>query len=127
IKKTIMKPTIHHLVIAFLLLSLGVIVQSSGRINPQSSIYLSDAQVECIYDYRVNAPIRGSATNEKMIVNYKTILQTNSTVSKFWDWHSFKKDSIIYFSENEISKDSANRLRFKYYTSIEHLFSPVVI
>ena len=122
-----MKTTIHHLVIAFLLLSLGVIAQSSGKINPQSSIYLSDAQVECIYEYRVNAPVRGSATNEKMLVNYKTILQTNSSVSKFWDWHSFKKDSIIYFSENEISKDSASRLHVKYYGWVENLFLPVII
>ena len=122
-----MKPTIHHLVIILLLLSLGVIAQSSGRINPQNSIYLSDAQVECIYEYKVNAPVRGNATNEKMVVNYKTILQTNNSISKFWDWHSFKRDSILFFSENEISKDSARRLKGKYYSSIEYLFTPVVI
>ncbi len=85
---------------------------------------ISNAKVECIYSYKVNAPLKADTT-KKRTLNYYTILQTNGVDSKFWDWHSFKKDSII-FSSKSIDKYTIDKLKWKYYFNVENLFTPVI-
>jgi len=82
--------------------------------------------IECVYNYNVNLYLLNVQTNEKLVETYTTILQTSSSTSKFWDWNSFKKDSIIYSSTN-LSLDSLKTLKEKYYAKVRYLFMPVVL
>jgi len=100
--------------------------QSTHRKLPPHLQIVGQSMVECTYEYRVNAPLRAGTSNETEMVRYRTVLQAGGSVSKFWDWHSFKKDSITFFSETEIAPDSLRRLNGKYYYRVADLFSPTV-
>jgi GLPGLI family protein len=100
--------------------------QSSFKLNPKTSTFIDNALIECIYNYTVNAPLLNSQTNEKQAETFTTILQVNGSTSKFWDWNSFKKDSIIYSSAN-LSTNSIMKLKEKYYSRVKYLFMPVVL
>jgi|GEM_PF-241418 len=91
---------------------------------------LGNAQMECIYNYTVNAPLKKNKRNkknensEKVLETYTTILQTNGSTSKFWDWNNYMTDSIYqFFSGSEL--DRFKEQLYMYYTT-EHLFNPVV-
>lgn len=103
-----------------------VAAQSTFKLDPQASTFIDNALIECIYNYTVNVPLLNSQTNEKQAETYTTILQANGSSSKFWDWNSFKKDSIIYSSAN-LPTDSLKKLKGKYYTMVKYLFMPVVL
>ena len=103
-----------------------VAAQSTFKLDPQASTFIDNALIECIYNYAVNVPLLNSQTNEKQAETYTTILQANGSSSKFWDWNSFKKDSIIYSSAN-LPTDSLKKLKGKYYTMVKYLFMPVVL
>jgi len=124
-----MKTKYTHLILLVLLsLSVKQLYGQSSTFNldKKTSTFIDNAQIECIYEYKVNAPLRNSTSNEKLQFVYKTILQTNNSVSKFWDWHSFKKDSIIYSSADGLSKDSINKLTGQYFYRVRELFTPVI-
>ncbi|ADQ78509.1 Protein of unknown function, Porph ging [Paludibacter propionicigenes WB4] len=100
--------------------------QSSFKTDPQAATSIDKALIECIYSYRLNVPLLESTTNEKELQTYTTILQANSSTSKFWDWNSFKKDSIIYTS-TDLPADSLKKLNEKYYSMVKYMFTPVII
>ena len=103
-----------------------ITAQSSFKLDPQASTLIDNALMECIYNYTINVPLLNSPTNEKSVETYTTILQTNGSTSKFWDWNSFKKESIIYTSAN-IPADSLKKLNDRYYTKVKYLFAPVIL
>jgi len=103
-----------------------VAAQSTFKLDPQASTFIDNALLECIYNYTINVPLQNSPTNEKQSETYTTILQANGSSSKFWDWNSFKKDSIIYSSAN-LPADSLKKLKEKYYSIVKFLFMPVVL
>lgn len=88
---------------------------------------VSNAYIECQYHYSLHEQLIDSTSNEQVIETRTTILQANSTVSKFWDWHSFKHDSIILTSVPELVPDSLNRLMWKYNFKIKHIFKPIIL
>ena len=100
--------------------------QSSFKIDPQVATSIDNSLIECIYSYKMNAPLLESSTNETELDSYTTILQANSSTSKFWDWNSFKKDSIICTSAN-LPADSLKKLNERYYTKVKYLFAPVIL
>ncbi len=111
-------------ILTVLLASPWAMSQSDFKLDPATAEHIGNSLIECIYSYSVNAPLKtgeGRAT-----VTYNTILQANATVSKFWDWNSFKKDSIIYFSTDIISSDSIRRLHSIYHLRINNLFTPAI-
>ena len=99
---------------------------STFNLDPNTSTFIDNAQIECIYKYTVNAPLRNTS-GEKQTEIYNTILQANGSVSKFWDWHSFKKDSIIYVSSEKLSDNSISDLTDRYYKHVKDLFVPVIL
>jgi len=103
-----------------------VTAQSSFKLDTQASTFIDNALIECIYNYTINVPMKNSPTNEKQVEKYTPILQANGSSSKFWDWNSFKKDSIIYTSAN-LPADSLKKLNEKYYSKVKYLFMPVVL
>jgi GLPGLI family protein len=124
-----MKTKYTHLILLVLLfLSVKQLYGQSSTFNldPTTSTFIDNAQIECIYKYTVNAPLRNTS-GEKRTEIYNTILQANGSVSKFWDWHSFKEDSIIYSSANELSKDSISKVTDQYYYRVKDLFVPVIL
>jgi GLPGLI family protein len=115
-----------HIVLIGLSLSFGTKVltaQSPNRLDPKAITFQEKAMLECIYNYSVNAPLRDGKEYEKTTLTYKTILQANSSISKFWDWHSFKKDSIIYLSAEEITTDSLRKAYSKYHYRVKRLLN----
>jgi len=102
-----------------------ITAQSSFKLDPQASTLIDNALMECIYNYTVNVPLLNSQTNEKRTETYTTILQANGSTSKFWDWNSFKKDSIIYTSV-KLPADSLKKLNEKYYSTVRYLFAPEI-
>lgn len=124
-----MKTKYTHLVLLVLLfLSAKQIYAQSSTFNldQKTSTFIDNALIECIYKYTINAPLQNTS-GEKQTEIYNTILQANGTVSKFWDWHSFKKDSIIYFSSEKLSKDSIGKLAWQYNFTVKALFVPVIL
>jgi GLPGLI family protein len=124
-----MKTTHILLALSALLLSITVppvAAQSTFKLDTQAATLIDNALMECIYNYTINVPLLNSPTNEKLTEIYITILQANGSSSKFWDWNSFKKDSIIYSSDN-LPVDSLKKLKEKYYTMVRNLFVPVVL
>jgi GLPGLI family protein len=109
-----------------MLVTIQSLFGQSNKLDPKTSTFIDNAMIECIYNYTINAPLKDSI-DQKGEETYKTILQANSSVSKFWDWHSFKKDSISYFSKEEISKDSISELARKYHMKVKCLFEPVIV
>lgn len=112
----------------WLLISLSTIsiyAQSSFNLDTRANIFIDNALIECIYTYTINAPLKAD-TNKKQSLEYTTILQANGSFSKFWDWHLFKKDSIVYTSVNPLSRDSLNKLNWEYNFQIDNLFTPTV-
>jgi GLPGLI family protein len=114
------------LALLFLITVPPIFAQSIFKLNTHTSNYIDNALIECIYNYTANLPLLNSQTNEKLVETYTTILQANGSTSKFWDWNSFKKDSIIYSSAN-LPVDSLKELKEKYYTTVRYLFMPVVL
>lgn len=104
---------------------ISICAQSPYNLDTRANIFIDNALVECIYTYTVNAPLKSDAS-QKQTLEYITILQSNGSVSKFWDWHLFKRDSIVYTSVNPLSRDSLNKLNWKYNFNIENLFTPIV-
>jgi len=102
-----------------------ITAQASFKLDSQASILIDKALMECIYRYTINVPLLNSPTNEKSVETYTTILQANGSTSKFWDWNSFKKDSIIYTSVN-LPADSLNKLKEKYYSIVRYFFAPEI-
>jgi GLPGLI family protein len=100
--------------------------QTPFQLDPKTSTFIDKAQVECIYQYTVNAPLKNNQANEKQLETYNTILQVNGSVSKFWDCNAFKKDSIIYSSAKQLSTDSLKKVKGKY-LSAKCLFLPVIL
>jgi GLPGLI family protein len=120
-----------HILLAFFTMLFSTTVrpvaaQSTFKLDSQASTFIDNALLECIYNYTVNVPLQNSKTNEKQVEKYTTILQANGSSSKFWDWNSFKKDSIIYSSAN-LPADSLKKLKEKYYSMVKFLFMPVVL
>lgn len=103
----------------------SAVAQSSFKVDPQVATSIDKALIECIYSYKLNVPLLESSTNEKELDTYTTILQANGSTSKFWDWNTFKKDSIIYTSAN-LPADSLKKLNERYYTKVKYLFAPVI-
>ncbi len=103
----------------------SIYAQSPYNIDTRANSFIDNALVECIYTYTVNATLKSDAS-KKQVIEYTTILQSNSTSSKFWDWHLFKMDSIVYTSANSLSRDSLNKLDWQYNLKIENLFTPIV-
>jgi GLPGLI family protein len=125
---TIMRTKHIQLTLSFLLFfghMSPITAQSSFKFDSKASILIDNALMECIYNYTINVSLLNSPTNEKLVETYTTILQANGSSSKFWDWNSFKKDSIMYSSVN-IPTDSFKRLKEKYYTKVKYLFLPVI-
>lgn len=132
--------------------SMSLFSQETFKMDNKAATFIDNSLVECIYNYTVKAEPNPAASlnsglvikndvgqteeygkaeakpdeNGKIIQLYYTILQTNGTTSKFWDWHSFKKDSILYHSSTEISADSVNKLDWEYNLKVEKLFYPVI-
>jgi len=102
-----------------------ITAQASFKLDSQASILIDKALMECIYRYTINVHLLNSPTNEKSVETYTTILQANGSTSKFWDWNSFKKDSIIYTSVN-LPADSLNKLKEKYYSIVRYFFAPEI-
>ncbi len=99
--------------------------QSSFTSDDKTSTFIGIAKVECIYSYTVNAPLKDNNSEKKQLI-YTTILQSNGSQSKFWDWHFYKKDSLI-LSNKSITADSINQLKNKYWFNVKNLFSSVII
>lgn len=110
----------------FLMTVTSAAAQSSFKLDPQVATLVDNSLIECIYNYNVNLPLINGRSNEKLVETYTTILQANSSTSKFWDWNSFKKDSIIYSSAS-LSLDSIKKIKEKYYAKVKYLFVPVVL
>ena len=96
--------------------------QSSFHLDAKTTVDISHSLVECLYQYTNVVKEKLSNMEEKK--SYNTILQVNNSVSKFWDYNSYKRDSIIYTST--LTVDSVKSLNHLY-RSVKYLFIPVVL
>ncbi|MDH8701344.1 GLPGLI family protein [Dysgonomonadaceae bacterium PH5-43] len=108
--------------------SILVCAQNSSKLDSNAVTFIADDNIECIYQYTSKLKLKsvseqGDKDYEEQI--YFTILQANSSVSKFWDYNYFKRDSIIYFSNN-VAKDSIDNVR-KQLFRIKYLFTPEIV
>jgi len=103
-----------------------VVGQTTFKIDPKTTTFIGNAVIECIYNYTVNAPLKDSLDKKKK-ETYKTILQANSSVSKYWDWHTFKRDSIILSSDTALSSNKLSRLKDIYLYLVRNLLTSEVI
>jgi GLPGLI family protein len=123
-----------HILFTVLLLLFSaklLVAQTIFKLDRKTSSFIDKAQIECIYQYTVNAPLKQyykeKEGDRKVKVIFITLLQINSSVSKFWDWHSFKKDSIIYASATPLTAENFDSLTTKYYIMTETLYLPVIL
>ena len=124
-----------HILLALFALLFSITVhpvaaQSTFKLDPQASTFISNSQIGCIYQYKVVSLKRETAVNPNetgtIIDTYNTILQANASVSKFWDWNLLKMDSIQFSSTIELSRDSLEKLKYIYDRNIRCLFLPVI-
>lgn len=125
-----MKNPITLLLILFV--SFTIVKAQTNTMDTQKNTVIGDASFETIYVYTVNtARINQNMTsyqNKYKQEIYTTILQGNNTVSKFWDYNLFKKDSILYSgTKNTATPDEIKKLNYLYNYKIEYLFLPVII
>jgi len=108
-----------------------IFAQSIFKLAPKTTTFISNSQIECIYQYKVVSLKRETGANPNetgtIIDTYNTILQANASVSKFWDWNLLRKDSILFSSPMQLSLDSLNKLDIIYGRSIRCLFLPVIV
>ena len=79
-----MKTKYTHLILLVLLsLSVKQLYGQSSTFNldKNTSTFIDNAQIECIYKYTVNAPLRNTS-GEKQTEIYNTILQANSSFTR---------------------------------------------
>lgn len=123
----------YTLITIFLFISNLLLAQQDFITNSKTSTYIAKAQIECIYSYTVIAPItayykeKEKEGDHKEKVTYKILLQASSTVSKFWDWNSFKKDSILFTSTKPFTKEENDSLSMKYYFLPRNLYLTTII
>lgn len=118
--------TAHILIAIFLLSGKMLLAQTSFKLDSKTTSFIDKAQIECIYSYIVIAPIttyyKEKEGEHKEKVTYKILLQANSSVSKYWDWNSFKKDSIIFTTTKPLTKEENDSLTMKYYFLPRNLY-----
>jgi GLPGLI family protein len=115
------------LILTLLLASPWAMSQSDFKLDPATTEHIGNALIECIYNYTINAPLKDNINKTQKEV-YTTILQTNGSVSKFWDWHTYKMDSILYTSDPALNLDSLNnQLKDKYNYSVANIFDLVIL
>jgi len=100
--------------------------QTPFTLDTKTTTFIDNALMECFYDYTVKAHPRNDTINKTVAITYNTLLQANATVSKFWDWHMFKMDSIIFTAETPLPKDSLYQLFRIYNIKVKYLFIPIV-
>lgn len=117
------------LTLLFFLASIVSYGQNSSRLDTKATTYIDDSVLECLYQYvnlaKTKEPKDGEEEYEQEI--YHTILQANTSMSKFWDYNSYKKDSIIYFSTETLPADSIRFLGEQYGWLVKYLFYPVYL
>ena len=113
--------------LGFLLLPPTVNGQKSFTPDPKTTKFIENALMECLYTYTIKGNIDQDTTGTPVFITYKTLLQANATVSKFWDWHSFKLDSILFTSTNLLKQDSIKKLTNYYYKNVKYLYTDFVL
>jgi len=123
-----MNPTRTFIALLGFVLVLNAPVNGQKSFSPdaKTTTFIDNSLMECFYDYTVKAHPREDSVNKTVIVTYNTLLQANATVSKFWDWHSFKLDSILFTSKTQLLQDSLLLLKRKYTNFVKYLYIPVV-
>jgi len=99
--------------------------QTTFKIDPKTTTFIGNAVMECIYNHIINAPLENNPKETKPETSI-AILQANATVSKFWDWRSYRTDSIIYSCSSEEFSTSKIKKRLEYYRGVKYFFYPVI-
>ncbi len=100
--------------------------QESFKPDPKTTTFIDNAAIECIYKYTINAPLKDSL-NKKMEETHLTLLQMNGSVSKFWDWHAYIRDSIMFTcSPDQVITAHKKRLSQKHLPT-NSIYVPVVL
>jgi len=100
--------------------------QSTFLLDTKATTFIDNSLMECFYDYTVMTHPRFDSTQETVAITFNTLLQVNASVSKFWDWHSFKMDSIFFTAVTPLSTDSSNKISALYNHRVRYLYIPVV-
>lgn len=100
--------------------------QTPFTLDSKTTTFIDNALMECFYDYTVKAHPRNDTINKTVAITYNTLLQANATTSKFWDWHTFKRDSIIFTSVTSLPEDSLYKIHAIYNIKVKYLFIPIV-
>jgi GLPGLI family protein len=110
-----------------MLLTLPVNAQKSFTSDPKTTKFIDNALMECLYIYSIKGHTDEDSTGTPVFITHNTILQANASVSKFWDWHSFKLDSILFTSVNLLTQDSIKKLTNNYYKYVKYLYIDLVL
>jgi GLPGLI family protein len=113
--------------LGFLLIPPTVNAQKSFTPDPQTTKFIDNSLMECLYTYTVKGHADQDTTGTPVVMTFKTLLQANATVSKFWDWHSFKLDSILFTSAKLLKQDSIKKLTNSYYNYVKELYTDFVL
>jgi len=118
---------LRYILWGLLLFVLPVNAQKLFTPDPQTTKFIDNALMECLYTYTIKGHTDQDTTGTPVFVAYKTILQANASVSKFWDWHSFKLDSILFTSAKLLTQDSIKKLTNNYYNYVKELYTDFVL
>lgn len=124
---TMQKTLLGFVIFAFLLLMNPVNAQKPFTLDPKTSKFIDNALMDCFYTYTIKGHANEDTTKSPVIITYKTILQANATVSKFWDWHSFKLDSLLFTTAKLLTQDSIKKLTNFYYKNVKYLYTDFVL
>jgi len=100
--------------------------QKPYTLDKSTTTFIDNALMECMYNYTVKAHPWIDPIDKTVSITYNTLLQANATVSKFWDWHTFKKDSLIFTSVSPLPTDSFYRILTVYDSRVKYLYIPVI-
>lgn len=109
-----------------LLTPLSVKGQPSFAPDAKNHTLIDQSLVECLYEYSVKALEVEDSIQHSITLTYQTILQANANVSKFWDWHAFKLDSLLFTTPIPLTPDSQQLLTKRYTIGVKYFFIPLV-
>lgn len=121
---------VHGLLMIF---SASIYGQKTFEMDPVRVTVIDTSLIECFYDYSIKAQSREDSVGKPVLVKYNTLLQANANVSKFWDWHAFKLDSLRSIPEEQLSPADKRLLHNRltsgsvyFLKNVMYLYIPVI-
>jgi len=100
--------------------------QKPYTLDKSTTTLIDNALMECFYDYKVKAHPSRDSVDKTVTITFNTLLQANATVSKFWDWHSFMSDSVLFTAEDPTLYDVKVQTHKVHGSLVRYIYIPVI-